>query len=68
MRLRHACPLRRHARHDFRSEECTSEREENCFDFRLMSEIAMFRQWSEAQSGHHLDARGQMCCLTGNKG
>jgi hypothetical protein len=36
VRLRHACSLRRHARHNFGSEGLSSEREENCFDFRLM--------------------------------
>lgn len=51
MRLRHACSLRRHAPHDSAARDCTSEREENCFDSRLMSDVHMRhgRVWSRSQ-------------------
>jgi len=43
VRLRPACSLRSHGRHDA-ARDCTIEREENCFDLRLRSDMALFQQ------------------------
>jgi hypothetical protein len=41
VRLRPACSLRRHARHDSAARDCTSEHGENYFDWRLISGMAI---------------------------